>query len=559
MPTLNWIGKDKITNHDKDVPFRLLKKNNKLSLGQSDNLVVEGDNLEALKALMPFYYNKIKCIYIDPPYNTGNEGWVYNDRVNSPRIQEWLGKAVGPEGEDLTRHDKWLCMMYPRLKLLKDLLEEDGVIFISIDDNEHCNLKMLMDEIFGAENFIANVPRRTKSAGKTTETISLNHDYVLIYAKNREEVKFSTIAIEDSAYKYKDKYYSERGPYALSQTLDYDSLSYSDSLDYELKLNNHIFYPGGDKKSYLNRKAGHHRASDWTWRWGKELVNFGNKNGFIVIKNGKNGQPRIYTKTYFKVVIEKVNGEYNIISTDRAKNLSTLDLMESIYSNDVSKKDIRAIFGASAEFAYPKPVQLIKYLINSIYDHSNLIILDSFAGSGTTGQAVLELNKKDGGNRKFILVEMEEKIAKEITSERIRRVSKGYSYKTNGDKPVKVAGLGGGFEYAELGPTLFSNAGAISDDVKYFDLASYVFFTETLTNLEKKKVKEPYLGNFADSDYYLLFTGKDKNILDRKFLKQIQNKTRRNVIYADKCLLDEDVLEKYRIVFKQIPYQIKIY
>src|SRR3989338_6348433 len=157
MPTLNWIGKDKIVNHDKEVPFRLLKKNKKYSLGENENLIVEGDNLEALKALMPFYHGQVKCIYIDPPYNTGNEKWVYNDKVNSPKIKEWLGKAVGPEGEDLTRHDKWLCMMYPRLKLLRDLLSDTGVIFVSIDDNEHCSLRMIMDDIFGTENFLANI------------------------------------------------------------------------------------------------------------------------------------------------------------------------------------------------------------------------------------------------------------------------------------------------------------------------------------------------------------------------------------------------------------------
>src|SRR3989344_1617640 len=155
MPTLNWIGKEAVVNHDKEVPFRLLKKVKSASVGEnSQNLIIHGDNLEALKALMPYYQGKIKCIYIDPPYNTGNEGWVYNDKVNSPKIKKWLGRVVGREAEDLCRHDKWLCMMYPRLKLLRDLLSEDGVIFVSIDDNEHCNLKQLMDEIFDFKNRI---------------------------------------------------------------------------------------------------------------------------------------------------------------------------------------------------------------------------------------------------------------------------------------------------------------------------------------------------------------------------------------------------------------------
>jgi adenine-specific DNA-methyltransferase len=394
------------------------------------NILIEGDNYHSLSVLSYTHKNMVDVIYIDPPYNTGNKDFIYNDHF--------------VDKEDRFRHSKWLSFLNKRLKLAKSLLKKEGIIFISIDDNEQAQLKMLCDEIFGQENFIANLARRTKSAGKTTDTISLNNDYVLVYAKNRKVVKFKAIPIDDKAYKYKDEYYSERGSYALSQTLDYDSLSYSDSLDYELKIGNRKYYPGGDKRAFFKRKSGHHRSSDWTWRWSKELVDFGNKNGFVVIKNGKNGQFRIYTKTYFKVVIEKLNGKYAIVPVDRAKNLSTLDLMESIYSNDVAKKDIRSIFGASAEFSYSKPVELINYLINSTYKHNNLTVLDFMAGSGTTGQAVLELNKKDGGNRRFILcTNNENKICENITYERIKRVSTGYKNSEN----KKVEGLGGNLKY----------------------------------------------------------------------------------------------------------------
>ena len=188
MPTLNWIGKDKIVNHDKEVPFRLMRKVKKFSLGKSENLIVEGDNLEALKALMPFYYGKVKCIYIDPPYNTGNEKWIYNDKVNSSRIREWLGKVVGPEGEDLTRHDKWLCMMYPRLKLLHDLLSNDGAIFVSIDDNEVHNLRIIMDDIFGPENFIAELPTIMNLKGNQDEFgFAGTHEYTIVWAKKKDK------------------------------------------------------------------------------------------------------------------------------------------------------------------------------------------------------------------------------------------------------------------------------------------------------------------------------------------------------------------------------------
>ena len=187
MPTLNWIGKDKIVNHDKEVPFRLLKKNKKYSLGENENLIVEGDNLEALKALMPFYHGQVKCIYIDPPYNTGNEKWVYNDKVNSPKIKEWLGKAVGPEGEDLTRHDKWLCMMYPRLKLLRDLLKDDGMIFVSIDDIEVSHLRILMDEIFGEDNFVGLISIKSTPGGRqSNKNLAITGDYILLYSKTEK-------------------------------------------------------------------------------------------------------------------------------------------------------------------------------------------------------------------------------------------------------------------------------------------------------------------------------------------------------------------------------------
>ena len=397
------------------------------------NLLIQGDNYHSLAVLNFTHAESVDLIYIDPPYNTGNDDFIYNDKF-VPK-------------EDDFRHSKWLSFIEKRLKLAKLLLKPSGAIFISIDDNEQAQLRMLCDEIFGENNFIANIPRRTKSAGKTTDTISLNHDYVLAYAKDRSAVKFQAILIDDKAYKYKDEYYSERGPYALSQTLDYDSLSYSAALDYELELGGHKFYAGGSKKSFLARKAGKHRSSDWTWRWGKELVKFGNENEFIVVKKGKGGLPRIYTKTYFKVGIEKENGKYKIVPIDRTKNLSTLDLMESTYSNDVAKKDIRAIFGASAEFAYPKPVALIKYLVRSIYG-TNLTVLDFFAGSGTTAQAVLELNKEDGGNRRFILcTNNENSIATDICYPRLKKIIQGY--KDGSGK--KIEGFGGNLKYYTCG------------------------------------------------------------------------------------------------------------
>jgi len=538
MPSLNWIGKEKIVNHDKDVPFRLLRKNKRYSLGKSENLILEGDNLEALKALMPFYYGKIKCIYIDPPYNTGNEKWVYNDKVNSPKIKEWLGKVVGSEGEDLTRHDKWLCMMYPRLKLLRDLLNDDGVIFISIDDNEQCNLKMIMDEIFGAENFIINFIRKSGVAARLdTKHISKEHDYVLCYAKNEKMVKFNKIKRDlDDSYILEDEFIKKRGKYKLNK-LDRGSIRYSESADFPIRTpDGSLIYPGNTKKK-----------NNWSWRWSKDKINWGIKNRFIVFK-------RIGNKwsVYFKQYQYVDNNNQPIEREIPYKSL----LLE--HFNELGNSEINKIFSKKL-FNYPKPTILLKELVISISD-KNSIILDSFAGSGTTAHAVLDLNKEDGGNRKFILVEMEKNIAKNITAERVKRVARGYSYKTGKGKAVKVPGLGGGFEYVELGEPLFNKDGMISEAVSFEDMARYVYFTETRTNLEKKNIKGNYLGEFGGNHYFLLFDGIGKNILNRKFLKELKlHKGENKIIYADKCLLDEEVLEKHQIIFKQIPYQVKIY
>jgi adenine-specific DNA-methyltransferase len=224
MPTLNFLGKTYVQNHHLAVPHRQLVPKPDLSVasitnGQKstcslhDNLIVQGDNLEALKALLPTYSGKVKCIYIDPPYNTGNEGWVYNDNVKAPLIKEWLGNTVGKEGEDLTRHDKWLCMMTPRLKLLRELLTEDGVIFVSIGDEEQGNLRQIMDEFFGDENFISNIIwQRAYAPVNMNKYFSQNHDFILCYAKNKEQVKLNDLSrSEEQDARYKNPDNDERG------------------------------------------------------------------------------------------------------------------------------------------------------------------------------------------------------------------------------------------------------------------------------------------------------------------------------------------------------------
>ena len=409
----------------------------------TENLYIEGDNLEVLKLLQETYLGKIKMIYIDPPYNTGND-FVYNDEFGM-RNEEW-DEVSGNYDEDGNQlidnlvknteangrfHTDWLNMIYPRLKLARDLLTEDGVIFISIDDNEVDNLRKICDEMFGISNFIAEFPRVTKRGGKSTETYAKNHDYIVCYCKNIGCVKISGVAHIDDGFKYKDEYFNERGMYKLNQTLDYDTLGYINSLDYPITINNITYYPGGvSEQEYKARKL-ENPQNGYRWRWSKDLFDFGYENGWIELSKSR----RIYTKTYLNAKIEKNSkGEYYIKYAERKKAISTLEFTENGYSNDNSNKEISKIMGSTL-FDYVKPTSLIKMLAQTATDNSSYV-LDFFSGSATTAHAVMQLNAEDGGHRKFIMVQLPEatdekseaykagyKNICEIGKERIRRAA----------------------------------------------------------------------------------------------------------------------------------------
>lgn len=512
MATLNWIGKEAVVNHDKEVPFKLLEKVPTASVGkESKNLIIHGDNLEALKALMPFYKGKVKCIYIDPPYNTGNEGWVYNDKVNSPKIREWLTRVVGREGEDLTRHDKWLCMMYPRLTLLRDLLTDDGAIFVSIDDNEQHHLRLLMDEIFGSKNFISNIIWQKKyTQSNDAKYFSDTHDFLVAYAKTLERFDLHKLTRTDEQNaRYLNSDNDPRGPW-MSQPLHAKSGS-DNKYSYTFKNGTQWSPPSGTFPRYT--KAALEKAEQEGRMW------FGAKGTAV---------PRM--KKYLSEMSEGVVPR-------------TLWLYTEVGSNDDAKRSIKELFGANP-FESPKPVSLIRRVIELCSDKDS-IILDSFAGSGTTGHATLELNNADGGSRQFVLVEVEDDVAKKITAERVKKAIKKYGYKA-------------GYEYCELAEPLFNEKGQINEACTYDDLATYIYFTETQTNLEKKTIKKPFIGESHGTSYYLIYAGKDKNDLTRAIIEKLKL-TGPAVIYADRCLVDEDELEDEGIVFKQIPYEIKVY
>ena len=399
------------------------------------NLYIEGDNLDVLKLLQETYMGKVKMIYIDPPYNTGND-FVYEDNfaISAAEYFERSG-AEDEDGNCLFQnndsngrfHTDWLNMIYPRLKLARDLLTDDGVIFISIDDNEVHNLKKICDEVYGTGNFIAEFPRVTKKGGKSSDAVAKNHDYILVYARNNNIIKLYPPTHTDEGFNNKDEYFNERGYYKLNQTLDYDTLGYVFTLDYPITINGETFYAGGVNESGYKKRKEERPSFGSRWRWSKDLFDFGYRQGFIVVK-GK----RIYTKTYQEVNIEKTSDGYSVVGIERTKPLSTLEFTENIYSNDNAKKTIDSIL-QKGMFDYTKPPELLKFL-TSLSTKSSDIILDFFSGSATTAHAVMQLNAEGNGTRKFIMVQLPEETPEnseakragyinicEIGKERIRR------------------------------------------------------------------------------------------------------------------------------------------
>lgn len=549
MPTLNWIGKDAVINHHHEVKFRLLKDVPELGCGDpgTGNLIVEGDNLEALKALLPYYAGQVKCIYIDPPYNTGNEGWVYNDNVKSPIITEWLGKVVGKEGETLDRHDRWLCMMYPRLALLKEFLREDGSIWISLDDNEIQALRYVMDEIFGAQNFVASVIWQKKYAvSNDHKTIAPMHDYVAVYQKTGQFRRNLLPRTEsnDKQYKFSD----DKGVFRVS---DYTCNKTADERP-------NLFY------AITNPNTGSEVWPKRTRVWGYSREVFSQHQSEGLIWWGKEGKSIVPA---FKRYRDSLRGGGGTVPP-------TFWSHEFADHTDGAKKELRDVFGtqASLDFFTPKPTRLIERILQIATNPGDLV-LDSFAGSGTTGHAVFKMNaaNPEAAARRFILVEMEPNIAKTITAERVKRVAEGY---TNA-KGEAVPGLGGGFRYCQLGEPLFDAAGQIRPTVKFSELARHVWFTETGEPHEERMKDEggrmkvwkpsPLLGVHRGTAIYLLYNGilGDKsaqggNVLTRAILAELPAFDGPKVIYAEACLLGPDRLSACQITVRQTPKQIRV-
>lgn len=592
MPTLNWIGKDKVVNHHLDVPYRILEhkygfRSDDLkdkSETHSGNMIIHGDNLEALKSLMPEFEGKIDCVYIDPPYNTGEESWVYNDNVNDPHILNWLNNVVGKEGEDLSRHDKWLCMIYPRLMLLYKLLSNDGTIFISIDDNECFYLKVLCDYIFGRSNFIANFIWEKRKNRENRKEVSVRHDYILCYAKCKKQKERSLNMLNMTAEalsRYSNPDNDPNGPWK-SDPAHAQAGHATESQIYTFVSPNGTVHelPVGRCWVYTQEKMAEEVANGHIW----------------LGANGSNA-PRIKTYLYEK---------------ERGLVPETMLFAKDVSTTEEAKKFIKKIFNKQAPFGTPKPVELIQHIIK-IATNRNSIILDSFAGSGATAHAVLAQNNEDKGNRKFILVELMD-YADTLTAERTKKVITGYNYKGKKETDVfsekltmanlrkfdlleqkakaaivehqeeydKISkpkiednclkvkgtkvydgympGLGGSFDFYELGNPIFDKDGNINSAIDEDKVREYVFYTETRSYLTRERSpKTKYLLDTVDGVGYYFYYEKDAitTLCKSTLGKIVTEKAEQYIIYANCCTLSKETLAKYNIVFKKISSEIK--
>lgn len=642
MPSLNWIGKEKIITHHAEVPFRVLEHRYGFnsaspeddSLAGTGNKIIHGDNLAALKSLLPEYEGQVDCIYIDPPYNTGNEKWRYNDNVNEPHLLRWLGEVVGAEGEDFTRHDKWLCMMYPRLVLLRQLLSEKGAIFISIDDNEVSRLRTMCDDIFGANCFKGDVIwHKTYSPRNDSKGIPTETDHILVYSKSKDWLPKRLERDEnmDDSYKNPD---NDVAPWTSSDAFASEAAThqgmvyaiqhpFSGELIYPYQ-NGHWRYGQDQMLEYFNgwceyelrelddaeKRAEVCGVPVETVRPGvkaimlkgsleesrakaKKVLETGPWPRFYFTKNGKGG---IRRKTYLTAV--------------EGKLITTFWDYTEVGHTDAATKELKAIFGGRSPFETPKPSSLIERIVQISTDEDS-IVLDAFAGSGSTAHAVLSQNKKDKGNRKFVLVELMD-YAEDITAERVRRVMSGYPYKgkikeelyrkaltsanlakvpqfleeansikeANSARFTKISrptvkdnaivvvgelnidgtmpGLGGGFDFYELGASLFTEEDTLNENVGEDRIREYIYFSETRQHLSRPKSEEcPYLLDYFDGTGYFFYYKPDElTTLSNETLSIVPIKADRYVIYADVCTISREQLAKMNITFKKIPRDI---
>ena len=607
MPFLQFKGKTAVETYHYTVPHHTLAfdaASSVLEAGQTSsldgNVIIEGDNLLALKALLPTHTGRIKCIYIDPPYNTGNEGWVYNDNLTQPQFKEWIGHVVGKEGEDACRHDKWCCMMYPRLMLLKELLREDGVVFVSIDDNEVAHLRLLMNEVFGDDNFIAELVWE-KTRKNDAKFFSVGHEYMLVFAKSLSllklqktvwrEAKPGAVEIMHEYRKLRASHGDDnqaiqtalRAWYAgLPKTSPSKKLSRYKWVDkYGPWRDRDISWPGGSGPRYdvLHPSTGKPcKVPERGWVFANaESMQRQIDLGLVVFRDDETEPP--FRKAHLAVIPEEYADDPTDVLEDAAEAEAEeendedvgLQVMPSVIykQSQVSVKYLRKLMGGKV-FSNPKDHEVIERILRLCTSDDD-IILDSFAGSGTTGQAVLELNKEDGGDRKFVLVQQkydskddERKklnICHTITAERVRRVIVGQG----------VPATGGAFTYACVSDApLFGEYRDLGETPPPFeDLAKYIFYTETSRQWDPAGMDRATgkIGQSGGTSYYLLYTpdGEANAALDLKWLRDtaVADPNARLVVYCEKFWMHRDELKRWEedahksVRTMIVPFQLK--
>ena len=563
MPVLQFKGKSVIESYHHTVPHHRLEFDAKLSLlGKGErpsldgNLIIEGDNLLALKSLLPTHAGRVKCVYIDPPYNTGDESWVYNDNLTQPQFKEWVNETVGKEGEDACRHDKWCCMIQPRLVLLRELLADDGVILVSIDENEVHHLRMILFEVFGEENFLEMfVWEKSYGGGAKTKHVVRLHEYVLCFAKNKPRVGRLSLPPDPEArkyYKFEDDKVESRGPYR-TQPLWTNSMDDRKNLRYPIPFEGDEVWP------------------EKQWQWSEDRAIEAAANDELVFVRSDNA-----VSVYYKQYLRDEDGV--------ERGAKPFSVIEGVYTQH-GTNELNEIFDGSARFKFPKPSALIMHLVQTFAGPTDTI-LDCCAGSGTTGHAVLKLNSLDGGNRRFVLVQQKHdskkdeadslNICLEIARERIVRVSNGYSFsrrRGRRKKRVSVEGLGGTFTYARVGEPLFGEYRDWGEHPPSFEeLAKYVFYTETSRECDPKKFRKRtgLIGSTeanGGTSYYLLYTPDQSKSRELSLATLtgllVKDENRNWVIYCEKVWYHSDQLTKFerehgkRVRAMLVPYNVK--
>jgi adenine-specific DNA-methyltransferase len=560
MPTLDWIGKKYVVNHHNEVPFHLLECDPDLSVGdpESNNLIVQGDNLLALKALLPYYAGQVKCIYIDPPYNTGNEKWIYNDNVNNPEVKKWLGNIVGKEAEDLSRHDKWLCMMYPRLRIAQKFLSDDGVIFVSIDDNAFPYLRILLDDVFGRKNQIATFVWQTEGNFDNQAKVKIAHEYILAYALDIQS--FPPPPVIDPNIPQTSKLFKKYIQNTIVKNGPKNPVS-----GIELPVG----FPTNFKEGIIQK-----RSNVWPHYEEDLIIEDYKLKNTVTAKSGWSSKKKCldFIDSGFQSVLDTKKQDTKFVLTHtgaiesvkkRAEDQShVISVLREVGTTQSMSAQLAEM---GIKFDYPKPTGLISYLI-SMVQGNDFIVLDFFAGSGTTADAVLSINSLDDGKRNFILVELEKDICREITNNRIKNIVNGYVKKDSKNKKTKVDGLGGGSKFCSIGENLFDTLGQIAKNVSFIDLARFVFFKETGLPLpDEISGKSPLIGIHHSTAVYLLYNGilGDKtpnggNALTRSVLAKLPAHNGQKVIYGTSCRIGHAKLRMENIIFRQIPYELKV-